>query len=180
MTLQELEKLIADDKGGTVEYKETTGQRGDACETLCAFLNKDGGTVVFGVTKKGKLTVQEIAKILKKSEQVTRGVLGMLIREEMIEQRVEGKVHVNFLGKAYHQEVGAEVAYTKLVGLSHTRKLNMIQEHLEQHRKIACGQVMELCGVDRSDAKKLIGEVKHMVNIKLVGRGRGAYYEMEN
>ena len=39
---------------------------------------------------------------------------------------------------------------------------------------------MELCGVDRSDAKKLIGEVKHMVNIKLVGRGRGAYYEMEN
>ena len=29
--------------------KETTGQRVDACETLCAFLNKDGGTVVFGV-----------------------------------------------------------------------------------------------------------------------------------
>ena len=49
MTLEELKKLIADDEGETVEVKETTGQRGDACETLCAFLNKDGGTVVFGV-----------------------------------------------------------------------------------------------------------------------------------
>ena len=60
MTLEELKKLIADDEGETVEVKETTGQRIDACETLCAFLNKDGGTVVFGVTKKGKLTGQLI------------------------------------------------------------------------------------------------------------------------
>ena len=58
MTSEELKKLIAGDEGETVEVKETTGQRVDACETLCAFLNKDGGTVVFGVTKKGKLTGQ--------------------------------------------------------------------------------------------------------------------------
>lgn len=45
MTLEELKKLIADDEGETVEVKETTGQRPDACETLCAFLNKDCGTV---------------------------------------------------------------------------------------------------------------------------------------
>ena len=45
MTLEELKKLIPDDEGETVEVKETTGQRRDACETLCAFLNKDGGTV---------------------------------------------------------------------------------------------------------------------------------------
>ena len=49
MTLEELSKLIADNEGETVEVKETTGQRRDACETLCAFLNKDGGTVVKGV-----------------------------------------------------------------------------------------------------------------------------------
>ena len=33
MTLDELKKLIADDEGETVEVKETTGQRVDACET---------------------------------------------------------------------------------------------------------------------------------------------------
>ena len=66
MTLEELKKLIADDEGETVEVKETTGQRIDACETLCAFLNKDGGTVVFGVTKKGKLTGQLMADTTKR------------------------------------------------------------------------------------------------------------------
>ena len=65
MTLEELKKLIADDEGETVEVKETTGQRGDACETLCAFLNKDGGTVVFGVTKRG-LTGQLMADTTKR------------------------------------------------------------------------------------------------------------------
>ena len=66
MTLEELRKLIAEDEGETVEVKETTGQRRDACETLCAFLNKDGGTVVFGVTKKGKLTGQLMADTTKR------------------------------------------------------------------------------------------------------------------
>ena len=66
MTLEELQKLIAADEGETVEVKETTGQRRDACETLCAFLNKNGGTVVFGVTKKGKLTGQLMADTTKR------------------------------------------------------------------------------------------------------------------
>ena len=45
MTLEEPKKLIAEDEGETVEVKETTGQRCDACETLCVFLNKDDETV---------------------------------------------------------------------------------------------------------------------------------------
>ena len=50
MTIEELKEIIARDEGETIEFKESTGQRGDACETLCAFLNRDGGTVVFGVS----------------------------------------------------------------------------------------------------------------------------------
>ena len=65
-TLNELKILLAQGEGETVEFKETTGQRVDACETLCAFLNKDGGTVVFGVTRKGRLTGQLIADTTKR------------------------------------------------------------------------------------------------------------------
>lgn len=65
-TLDELQILLAKGEGETVEFKETTGQRVDACETLCAFLNKDGGTVVFGVTRKGRLTGQLIADTTKR------------------------------------------------------------------------------------------------------------------
>ena len=61
MTLSELENLIEIGECETFEYKESTGQRVDACETLCAFLNGNGGTVVFGVTRKGKLTGQLVS-----------------------------------------------------------------------------------------------------------------------
>jgi predicted HTH transcriptional regulator len=118
--------------------------------------------------------------MMMKSEATTRGIIGVLVRENMIEQRVEGKVHVYFLGKAYHQELGEEVAYTKMVGLSHARKINMIQEHLDQHHKISCGQIMELCDVERAEAKKLISEVREKTKLRLIGRGRGAHYEMED
>ena len=66
MTTEELETLIASGEGETLEVKETTGQRVDACETLCAFLNKDGGAVVFGVGKKGKVTGQLVSDKTKR------------------------------------------------------------------------------------------------------------------
>jgi len=67
MTTEELERLIADDEGGTVEYKETTGQRVEACRTLCAFMNGRGGAVIFGVTKKGKITGQLVSDETKRN-----------------------------------------------------------------------------------------------------------------
>jgi len=66
MTVSEINELIAQGEGETVEFKETTGQRGDACKTLCAFLNGQGGTVFFGVTRKGKLTGQLMADSTKR------------------------------------------------------------------------------------------------------------------
>ena len=39
MTIEELKEIIARDECETIEFKESTGQRVDACETLCAFLN---------------------------------------------------------------------------------------------------------------------------------------------
>ena len=66
MTLEDLRKLIATGEGEALEFKATTGQREDACETLCGFLNRDGGTVVFGVTKKGVLTGQLVSDKTKR------------------------------------------------------------------------------------------------------------------
>lgn len=61
MTLEELKSLVRSGENESLEFKETTGQRVDACKTLCAFLNADGGTVVFGVSRKGVLTGQLIS-----------------------------------------------------------------------------------------------------------------------
>ena len=47
-----IKRLIAEKECGRVEFKETTGQLERGMETLCAFLNGEGGTVLFGVTDK--------------------------------------------------------------------------------------------------------------------------------
>lgn len=66
MTLEELKTMVSSGEGETFEVKETTGQRVDACETLCAFLNRDGGRVVFGVGKKGRVTGQFVSDKTKR------------------------------------------------------------------------------------------------------------------
>jgi len=53
MQLQDVEKLIRNGESETVEFKESTGQRTTAAETLCGMLNGAGGMVIFGVTGKG-------------------------------------------------------------------------------------------------------------------------------
>ena len=64
--LEILNGLIAVAEGGIVEFKETTGQLERGMETLCAFLNGTGGTVLFGVTDKGKIIGQEVSDKTKR------------------------------------------------------------------------------------------------------------------
>ena len=63
---QSICELIRDHESRNIEVKETTGQLDRAMETLCAFLNTEGGIVLFGVTDKGKVIGQEVADKTKR------------------------------------------------------------------------------------------------------------------
>lgn len=64
--LDDIQELVSDRESGKVEFKETTGQLERGMETLCAFLNGEGGTVLFGVTDKGKISGQEVSDKTKR------------------------------------------------------------------------------------------------------------------
>ena len=80
MDLNEIKKLT--NKGHqsgelkTVEFKTSTANLSSACQTLCGFLNTEGGVVLIGVKDDGRLvgqyvtnnTRQEIARAFKKFE----------------------------------------------------------------------------------------------------------------
>ena len=53
--------LIKDRESRQVELKETTGQLNRGMESLCAFLNGEGGTVLFGVSDSGKIIGQAVS-----------------------------------------------------------------------------------------------------------------------
>ncbi len=75
-TIEDVKILIKSDETRTLELKKTTGELYKGMETACAFLNSDGGWLIFGVTPSLKIdgqnvtdnTRQEIANYLRKIE----------------------------------------------------------------------------------------------------------------
>lgn len=66
-TLSDVKQLVVDPENEQLEFKETTGQLDRGMETLCAFLNGKGGTVLFGITDKGQIIGQDVSDGTKRS-----------------------------------------------------------------------------------------------------------------
>ena len=50
MTIDDIKSLIASNESRTLELKKTTGELKDGMHSACAFLNTEGGWLIFGVT----------------------------------------------------------------------------------------------------------------------------------
>ena len=62
MNLHDLTALVMNGESETLEFKETTGERRRAIQTMCAFLNQHGGSVLFGVRDNGDVVGQHIGQ----------------------------------------------------------------------------------------------------------------------
>lgn len=76
MNLPDIERMVAGGESETVEFKRSTGLLVRASETLCAFLNGEGGTVLIGVADGGRIVGQEV------SDKTRREIAAMLDRFE--------------------------------------------------------------------------------------------------
>ena len=76
LTIDDIKKLIAKDETRTLELKKTIGELHKGMEAACAFLNSDGGWLMFGIAPSLKIigqnvtdnTRQEVANALRKIE----------------------------------------------------------------------------------------------------------------
>ncbi|MDE2848440.1 MAG: putative DNA binding domain-containing protein [Gemmatimonadota bacterium] len=62
MNTEHIIPLTTSGESETLEFKETTGTRREAARTVCAFLNQDGGQVLFGVTRVGDVVGQQVGE----------------------------------------------------------------------------------------------------------------------
>ena len=62
MNIERITALAASGETETLEFKETTGTRREAAMTVCAFLNQDGGQVLFGVTQNLAVVGQQVSE----------------------------------------------------------------------------------------------------------------------
>jgi ATP-dependent DNA helicase RecG len=57
-SVQEVARLVKQGEGSSMEFKRSTGELKEAMQTLCAFLNGAGGTVLVGVRPNGTIEGQ--------------------------------------------------------------------------------------------------------------------------
>lgn len=90
--LPDIKLLLASGESATVEFKQSTAELREAMETLAGFANHKGGTVLFGVTNKGKIVGQQV------SESTLRGIANSIsqsvtpaIYPSVTEEVIDGK-----------------------------------------------------------------------------------------
>ena len=64
MTIDDIKALIEADESRTLELKKSTGELKDGIHAACAFLNTDGGWLIFGITPKSlKIIGQQMSYV---------------------------------------------------------------------------------------------------------------------
>lgn len=66
MNLEQIQIIVSNGESDITEFKKSTAQLKSACETACAFLNSDGGTILFGVTDNLRIIGQEVSDKTKR------------------------------------------------------------------------------------------------------------------
>lgn len=67
MDITKIISLVKQGESDTLEFKKSTSQLSCAFETVCAFLNGKGGTILIGVTDNGKIIGQQVSDGTKQS-----------------------------------------------------------------------------------------------------------------
>ncbi len=76
MTIDDIKTLIAADESRTLELKKSTGELKDGMHSACAFLNTDGGWLIFGVAPKSlKIIGQAVTD--KTQQKIAQALAGL-------------------------------------------------------------------------------------------------------
>ena len=76
MTIDNIKDLIIQDESRTLELKKSTGELKDGMHSACAFLNTEGGWLIFGVAPKSlKIIGQEVTD--KTQQEIAQALAGL-------------------------------------------------------------------------------------------------------
>ncbi|MBK6939661.1 MAG: putative DNA binding domain-containing protein [Planctomycetes bacterium] len=117
ITRKEVDALVRKGEGLRVEFKRSTSELREGMQTISAFLNTDGGAVLFGIRPEGRIegqqisdqTLREIAQAMDRFEPpvtVTTATLPIAADRQVVVLRVEralDSVPVSYEGRPYER-----------------------------------------------------------------------------
>jgi ATP-dependent DNA helicase RecG len=174
MKISQIKTLISKGESETLEFKKSTGQLPSAFETICAFLNGKGGTVLVGAANDGKIVGQDVTDNTKKeiANHITK-----------LEPAAQSYINIQYIlvGNKYlivfHVNKGSHMPYT-YDGRAFQRNqstTSRISQHAYEQLLVKRGQLnhsWEECVAEDLSFKDLDNElILHMVDLA-IKRGR--------
>lgn len=124
-----------------------------------------------------RLTSEQAAAEMQRSQNDARSVLERLVEEGLVEARGERRGRVYHLAARFYGAVGQPEAYVRVHGLDPIRQEAAVLQFVQAHGRVKRENVMELCGLAGKQATHLLGRLVREGKLVKRGERRGAYYE---
>ncbi len=142
-------------------------------------LELDELLVLNGLWQERRLTTQEAARLIQKSEGEARAVLERLVEAGLIEARGTGRGRAYHLSASTYRRLGEEVAYVRAKGFERHQMEQMILEYVRAHGRITRREAATLCRLKDYQAYYLLQKLVKTGKLELDGKGRGAHYRLK-
>lgn len=123
-----------------------------------------------------RIDTRRLAAEIQRPEAAARTVLERLLEAGLLVAHGVKKGRTYTLSPAVYEAAGEPAAYVRQAGFDTIRQEQMVLQYVEAHGRIARKDVQELCGTSEDQASYLLRKLGQDKKLRLVGRGRGAYY----
>jgi ATP-dependent DNA helicase RecG len=123
-----------------------------------------------------RLTTNDIAPALQKTEAQTRIVLERLLEAGLIEAHGAGRGRSYTLSAGVYKKSGQKAAYIRQTGFNPIQQEQMVLKYIATHGGIKREDVMALCRLNKDQAYRLLKKLSNTGSIHFVGKGKGGKY----
>jgi len=124
----------------------------------------------------GELSVPEVARLIQQGEEGARRLVEELVEMGLLEAKGSKKGRVYHLSAWVFKQLGRPTAYFYRRGFDTLQQEQMVLTYLAKHKRITRREVAELCRLTLPQAEYLMRKLRKAGKVRLVGKGRNAYY----
>lgn len=117
------------------------------------------------------------AQLIQRSEAEARAILENLVEFGLLDRRGGKKGRTYLLSASVYRQLGHPEAYVRARGFEPLQMEQMILQYVQAHRRITRRDVINLCRVNEDQAYYLLKKLAKLGKLRVIGRGRNAYYE---
>ncbi|GAB4408002.1 MAG: ATP-binding protein [Anaerolineae bacterium] len=123
-----------------------------------------------------EVDITDVVLLIQQDEIAARRVLERLVERGLAEAHGHTRSRRYHLSALVYREMGELAAYVRRRGFDRLQMEQMILEYVRAHKRITRREVMELCRVNKDQARYLLQLLVEGGYLELVGQGRNAHY----